>query len=155
MKKFMVAAVFYIAAFLIGFVPQYVKAKRLENDGIQLSLRVGQEIELDDLRDLAALAYVQASQKNYGLAGQTCSQFFEHAAETLDRASDQRNRKALESLLAMRDNITAELAKGDPGVLNDLQDLFLKTRQMTIGGWHHNIRDLPGSFPKGRQATTS
>ena len=30
-----------------------------------------------------------------------------------------------------RDKITAGLAKGDPGVLNDLQALFVKTRQAT------------------------
>jgi hypothetical protein len=33
--------------------------------------------------------------------------------------------------MGVRDQITAELAKGDPAVLNDLQNLFLKTRQAT------------------------
>ena len=38
-------------------------------------------------------------------------------------------RKALEELLASQDKITAELAKGDPEALGDLQVLFEKTRQ--------------------------
>ncbi len=44
---------------------------------------------------------------------------------------DATHRKALESLLAPRDRITAELAKGDAAVFGDLQDLFIKTRAAT------------------------
>jgi molecular chaperone GrpE (heat shock protein) len=127
MKKIIVVAVLVVVAFLLGFVPPYAKARRLDNE-----LRMArQQNKLAQLRDLAGLAYVQANQKNYGLAAATCSQFFARAAETENEVSDQANRKALESLLAVRDKITTELAKGDPGVLNDLQDLFLKTRQAT------------------------
>lgn len=123
MKNIIVVAVLVIIAFLLGFVPQYAKVRRLDNE-----LNVArQQIGLAQLRDLAGLAYVQANQKNYGLAAATCSQFFAQVA-------NQPDKKALEGLLAARDKITAELAKGDPGVLNDLQDLFLKTRQTTVGG---------------------
>jgi hypothetical protein len=38
-------------------------------------------------------------------------------------------RKALEDLLVSQDKITAEVAKGDPEALGDLQVLFDKTRQ--------------------------
>ena len=38
---------------------------------------------------------------------------------------------ALDGCVFLRDPITAELAKGDPGVLSDLQALFVKTRQAT------------------------
>jgi hypothetical protein len=31
-----------------------------------------------------------------------------------------------------RDKITAELAKGDPGVIDDLQDVFARTRRATL-----------------------
>jgi hypothetical protein len=46
-----------------------------------------------------------------------------------NRAPDANGRKALEDLLASQDKITAELAKGDPEALGDLQVLFEKTRQ--------------------------
>src|ERR1017187_1340723 len=39
--------------------------------------------------------------------------------------------KPLEDLLNLRDKIAAELAQGDPGVLSDLQALFVKTRLAT------------------------
>ena len=124
-NRIVVAIVLLIAVFLAGFVPQYLKVKRLENE---LSI-TRQENALAQLRDLAGLAFVQASQKNYGLATETSQQFFSHTREAADRAVDADRRKALEDLLASRDKITSGLANGDPAALGELQILFEKTRQ--------------------------
>ena len=124
-KKNLVIIILLIIVFLAGFVPQYMKVKRLEND---LSV-AKKENALAQLRDLAALAFIQASQKNYGLAAGTTKQFFRRARELANQAPDANGRKALEDLLASQDKITAELAKGDPEALGDLQVLFEKTRQ--------------------------
>ena len=113
--------------FLVGFVPQYVKVNRLENELRQSR----QETAGAELRDLIGFAYVQASQKNYGLAAETSSRFFGRARDAASQAQDATTRKALEDLLALRDKVTAELAKGDAAVMGDLQDLFVKTRQAT------------------------
>ena len=102
-----------------------IRHMRLEND---LSV-ARQENALAQLRDLAGLAFVQASQKNYGLAAGTSKQFFSRTREVANRAPDANGRKALEDLLVSQDKITAELAKGDPEALGDLQVLFEKTRQ--------------------------
>ena len=99
--------------------------KRLEND---LSV-ARQKNALAQLRDLAGLAFVQASEKNYGLAAGTSKQFFSRTREMANQAPDANRRKALEDLLASQDKITAELTKGDPEGLGDLQVLFEKTRQ--------------------------
>ena len=120
-----VVIILLIIVFLAGFVPQYIKVKRLEND---LSA-AKQENALAQLRDLAGLAFVQTSQKNYGLAAGTSQQFFSRTREVANRAPDANGRKAFEDLLASQDKITAELAKGDPEALGDLQVLFEKTRQ--------------------------
>ncbi len=122
-----VTGVLVIGAFLAGFLPSYAKGKRLENDLRQAR----QENRMAQLRDLASLAYLQASQKNYGLAAGTTARFFESTRQAANNAPDSTNKKALEDLLSDRDKITSELAKGDPGVLNDLQSLFIKTRQTT------------------------
>ncbi len=122
-----VTGVLVVIAFLAGFLPSYAKEKRLENDLRQAR----QENRMAQLRDLAGLAYLQASQKNYGLAAGTTARFFESTRQAANNASEATTRKPLEDLLTDRDKITAELAKGDPGVLNDLQTLFLKTRQTT------------------------
>ena len=122
-NRIIVVIILMIIVFLAGFVPQYLKVKRLEND---LSI-ARQENALAQLRDLAGLAFVQASQKNYGLAAGTSQQFFSLTREVAHRAPDANRRKALEDLLASQDRITAELAKGDPEALGDLQVLFEKT----------------------------
>ncbi len=75
------------------------------------------------------LAFVQTSQKNYGLAAATSNQFFASARDIANRLPDANGRKVLQDLLASQNKITAELAKGDPESLDDLQVLFDKTRQ--------------------------
>jgi hypothetical protein len=90
-----------------------------------------QENSLAQLRDLASLAYLQASQKDYGLAGGTSTRFFDLAREVANQTPESSGRKPLEDLLNLRDQITGELARGDAGAQNDLQALLVKTRQAT------------------------
>jgi len=116
-----------IIVFLAGFLPSYVKAHRLEN----ALAGARREQTLAELRDLSSLAYFQANQKDYGLASGTSTRFFDRTRQAADQAPDASARQSLEVLLNLRDPITAELAKGDPGVLSDLQALFVKTRQAT------------------------
>ena len=126
-NRIMVVAVLVVAAFLAGFLPSYAKANRLEN-----ALREARrEHSMAQVRDLACLAYFQASQKDYGLAASTSTRFFDRTREAANQASDSSVRQPLEGLLSLRDPITAKLAKGDPGVLTDLQTLFVKARQAT------------------------
>jgi hypothetical protein len=120
-------AIALVAVFLLGFVPQYIKANRLETELRQFRHEIGGA----QLRDLIGLAYVQANQKNYGLAAETSSRFFSRAREMANQTQDASSRKAQEDLLALRDRVTAELAKGDATVMGDLQELFVKTRQAT------------------------
>src|ERR1035441_690865 len=112
-KTIIVAGVLAIAAFLAGFLPSYAKVKRLENDLRQAQ----QENRLAQLRDLAGVAYLEASQKNYGLAAGTSARFFERTREVAAQTPQPGGRTALQDLLSGQDKITALLAKGDPAVL--------------------------------------
>lgn len=128
-NRIIVVGVLLIVAFLAGLLPSYSKGKRLENE-----LREArQESHLAELRDLAGLLYLQASQKDYGLAASTSTRFFERTREVANQIPDSSRKKPLEDLLSLRDQVTSELVKGEPGVLNDLQTLFVRTRQATIG----------------------
>jgi hypothetical protein len=126
-NKIVLVLVLLVVVFLAGFLPSYVKAHRLE---IELH-EARREQRLAQLRDLACLAYFQANQKDYGLAAGTTTRFFDRTREAANQAPDASAKKPLEDLLGLRDSITAGLAKGDPGVLSDLQALSLKTRQAT------------------------
>ena len=127
MNKLIVGVVLLLVAFSAGFLPQYAKGKRLERELGEAR----QENGLAQLRDLAGLAYLQASQKDYGLAAGTSTRLFVRTREVANQTPDPSGRKPLEDLLSVRDQITAKLANGDPGVLNDLQALLVKTRQAT------------------------
>ena len=116
-----------VVVFLVGFVPQYAKVNRLDAELRQARL----ENTSSELRDLAGLAFIQASQKNYGNAAGTTARFFNRVRETANQTPDANARKTYEDLLVSRDKIAAQLAKGDAGVMGDLQDLFVKTRRVT------------------------
>jgi len=122
-----IGAALLLVVFLVSFLPEYVKASRLSSELHEAR----QENSMGQLRDLAAQVYFQAIQKNYGLAAVTSTRFFNRVREVAGAMPDSSSRKALEDLAIFRDKITAGLAKGDPAVLNDLQALFVKTRQTT------------------------
>jgi hypothetical protein len=128
-NKVVISAIALVVVFLAGFVPQYAKVNRLDAELRQARL----ESSSAELRDLAGLAYIQASQKNYGNAAGTTARFFNRVRETANQIPDANARKTYEELLISRDKIAAQLAKGDAGVMGDLQDLFVKTRKVTLG----------------------
>ena len=127
MKTIMVVFILLIVAFLAGFLPPYLQEKRLENE----LLASRQEVQVAELRDLAGLAYLQVSQKDYGLAAATTTRFFDRTKEVASRTTDETRKKTLEDMLSLRDKITAELAQADPAALNHLQALYVQTRQVT------------------------
>jgi hypothetical protein len=121
--------VLLIAGFLAGFIPRYVKTQRssteLSNTKQQLaSCRV--ETQLAQLRDTAAMMYLEATRKNYGTAEEHSRRFFDQVQQATTQAADPAVRKSLDDVLKLRGPITASLAKGDPAVLSDLQ-LVLST----------------------------
>src|SRR5215467_8231493 len=128
-NRVIIASVILVGVFLVGFIPQYVKANRLDTE-----LRQARQANVGaELRDLVGLAYVQANQKNYGLAAATTTRFFNRVRDVANQMADPNARKAVENLLVTRDKVTAALAKGDAGVVGDLQELFIKTRRATGG----------------------
>src|SRR4051794_8073035 len=93
-KKIVYAIVLLLVAFLAGYLPGYVKERRYEEQ-----LRgANQENSLYQLRDLASLAWLQATQKDYGLAAATSTRFFNRTRELANQTSDAHSKKLLENL---------------------------------------------------------
>ena len=126
-NRIIFAGVLLVIAYLTGFLPGYAKAQRQEKE----LLEARQENRLAQLRDLACLAYLQAIQKDYGLAAGTSTRLFDQTREVANQTPDTVGRKSLEDLMILRDPITTKLATGDSGVINDLHSLLVKTRQAT------------------------
>ena len=116
--------VLLVAGFLAGFIPQYLRAQRgsaqLSNTEQQLaSCRV--EMQLSQLRDTAAMMYLETTRRNYGTAQDHSRRFFDQVQQATGQTADPAVKKTLDDVLKLRDPIIAALAKGDPAVLSDLQ----------------------------------
>jgi hypothetical protein len=116
--------------FLIGFVPQRLNVGQLQ-DEISISKNRLASCELRNrmasVRDLAALTYLEANRKNYTLATEYSTRFFNQIRELSDAQPELRN--TLEDVLGSRDAITAALAKGEPASAKQLQDLLFKLQE--------------------------
>lgn len=125
-NRIIVVAALILAAFLGGFVPQYSRAVRLQSELEQAR----QDRDLAQLRDLISLAYFQATQRNYGLAAGTSTDYFNRVRELSGQTADPVAKKQLEEISGLRDKVTSLLARGDAAVMSDLQNLFQKTREV-------------------------
>jgi hypothetical protein len=130
--KFVIGLILLLVGFLGGFIPQYRKgrdtAEQLSTQGRELSTcRLSQQ--LSNVRDSAAMAYLQATQKNYGIATEYSKRLFDEAQKTASSTDDPGVRKLLGDVLAAREPIMADLANGDAAVISKLQPLLANLEQ--------------------------
>ena len=116
--------VLLVAGFLVGLIPQYLKAQRcnaeLSSAKQQLtSCRV--DTQLAQLRDTAAMMYIEATRKNYGTAEDYSRRLFDQVQQATTQTADPAIKKTLNDVLKLRVPISAALTKGDPAVVSDLQ----------------------------------
>jgi len=124
--------VLLIAGFLTGFILQYASLRRTQQQ-LAVSaeqLRSCQSRErLSQLRDTGTMMYLEALQKNYGKAGEYSKKLFDQAQTLVGSAEDPALRNVLGEILATRDQITGDLAKGDAAVLIEIQPVLSKLEQ--------------------------
>lgn len=133
--KLIGSAALLLAAFLLGFVPQYQTATSLRNDvrSAQEELRsLRSETRIAELRDLIGLTYLESNAKNYGLAGQYSSQFFTRAGALAAETSDESLKALLTEILSGRDRVTAGLAEGKGAADADIERLVRRLRARTM-----------------------
>jgi len=68
-------------------------------------------------------------QKNYGKAGKDSKKFFDQAQRIQRSTGDPILRNLLRDTLATRDQITADLAKGDAAALSEIHALLSEIEQ--------------------------
>lgn len=126
-----------VAAFLLGFIPQYMRGRNLESQlgTIRQELNAESEkLQRGELGLLIGYAYLQANQKNYGFASQYSTKFFDRARALAGQVSDPSWQTFLQGALARRDEVIGGLAKGDPSTVAAVQDLFQRTLDATQTG---------------------
>jgi len=125
MRKVLAWVIVFVIGFLIGFVPQYWKAHGLREDLSSCTAKA----DLAKVQQSAALTYVAATQLNYGVASGYAQTFFANAQSLQGSTSDASLKDVLSQVLAARDKITGDLAKGSADVVGELQPLMLKLEQ--------------------------
>ncbi len=118
-----------IFGFLTGFILQYARLLRVQQDLSASTKQLGScqaSEQLSQLRDTGTMMYLEAVQKNYGQVGQYSKQFFDEAQRIASSTADPALGNLLRDTLATRDQITADLAKGDAGALSEIQPVLFK-----------------------------
>jgi hypothetical protein len=114
--------VLFLAGLLIGFIPQYLKARDLKR---QVTV-CNAAFQLAEARRLATLTYVSATQLNYGTASAYANQFFDQIHRISTTTSDSSGSAMLTDILSARDKIMNDLSKGNPQVVSELQPIVLE-----------------------------
>jgi hypothetical protein len=135
--RLIVGGALVVAAFLLGFVPQYLKGRALDNQLSAVRQQLNSEhekLQMDELGLLCGHVYLETSLKNYGLAGQYSSKFFDGVQAMMSQAPDSNRQSFLQETLAQRDAVTGGLAQGDPGTLSAVKDLFKRALEAAENG---------------------
>jgi len=133
-RKLVLWFVLLITGFLTGFILQYARLQRVQQElyAAEKQLMPCQSNEQwSQLRDTATMMYLEAVQKNYGKSGEYSREFFDQAQRIVSSTENPALRNLLHDILATRDQITADLAKGDPAALSEIQPVLSKLEQTT------------------------
>ena len=131
-RKLVLWFVLLIVGFLAGFILQYARLQQAQQELSGSTKQLGScqaGEQLSQLRDTATVMFLEAVQKNYGKAGEDSKEFFDQAQRIQSSTADPALRNLLRDTLATRDQITADLAKGDAAALSEIQALLSKIEQ--------------------------
>ena len=121
-----------VAGFLFGYILQYTTLHRVQGELTASTSQLGscrKEEQSSHLRDTATMMYLEVVQKNYGKAGEYSKSFFDEAQRIASSTDAPILRNVFVETLATRDQITADLAKGDGAVVSEVQPVLLKLEQ--------------------------
>jgi len=116
----------------VGFISQYSRLRRVRQElsASTTQLKSCQSAQqLSQLRDAATMMYLEVVQQNYGQAGEYSKVFFDQAQQVASSTDDSGLRNLLRDTLMLRDQITADLAKGDAASLSAIQPVLLELEQ--------------------------
>ena len=133
MQRFLIYAGVLLAAFLLGFVPMWLKTRT----ATKTLTEVEQQLALTRMQNDLSSAVIDARRGDYEPARQAASRFFTSLQAELDKAGSsnytQAQREAMQPLFAGRDELITLLARSDPASADRLSDLFVAYRKIMNG----------------------
>lgn len=115
--------VLLVLAFAAGYVPERMRASRLDETLTATRL----DLELANLHRDLGIAALESQRSNFANAQAAASAFFDgcrRLAEHPGLADEPRTRGALAAYATSRDEISVQLATGDPMVAQRLASLY-------------------------------
>jgi hypothetical protein len=132
-RKLIFWLILFLVVLLLGFVPQYQKARGLSQqlDAAKSELAsCHSDVRLSQVLDLASMTYLETNRKNYGIASGYASRLFDLAQQLSGETSAPSVKAGLNEMLASRDAVTAGLAAGDAASLAQIEKLLLKAHDL-------------------------
>jgi hypothetical protein len=115
------------AAFLIGFIPEFLQTRRLQTEldtARENVSRLQVQAQVDEARRLAGRMLLQVYRQNYGTAGELSTKYFDTLRVIADRTDNPSLKSSAAELLQLRDPITMALAQANAAVVPELQALL-------------------------------
>ncbi len=131
-NKLVLWFVLLVTGFVAGFILQYARLQRVQQQLSASTKQLGacqSSEQLSQLRDTATMMYLQVVEKNYGKGGEHAKEFFDQAQRIGSSMEDPALQNLLRDILANRDQITGDLAKGDAAATSEIQTLLFKLEQ--------------------------
>lgn len=123
-KRIALVVLLLVAAFLGGYIPQWLEVRRLESELRTTAF----DLRLANLHRQLGVASEEAQRNNFGTASEAARLFFDGCGEvvrTYPFENEPRTKIALSSYTASRDEILRDLALADPAVRQRLAGLYL------------------------------
>jgi hypothetical protein len=120
MKRVLISIAAVVAAFLAGFVPQFLDKRDAGSRLEEVSRLSGHRL----LRLELATLLVEVEQGRSAQARDMSTAFFDHLHAVTERASEERQ-PTLKAILDRRDEITADLTAANPETVNKLRAMFV------------------------------
>ncbi|MCI0486150.1 MAG: hypothetical protein L0229_06070, partial [Blastocatellia bacterium] len=119
-QKIAIGAAALIVVFLLGYVPSCVGARNAEEQRAELE----KKLKMAELRSQLGMASYEANRNNYANASEFSTNFFNGLRAAIDSAEDDEVKKKLQAMMALRDEITTNLAQADPVVKEKLARMY-------------------------------
>jgi hypothetical protein len=133
MRRIGLYAALMLAAFLLGFVPMWLKARESGNNLAATERTLG----LAQMQNNLASAVIDARRGEYEPARQSVSQFYTSLRADLDKGDasgfKETQRAAAQGLFAGRDELITLLARNDPASADKLSDVYAAYRKIING----------------------
>jgi len=133
LRRVGIYAALMLVAFLVGFVPMWLKARESGNN----LAAAERTLTLTRLQHSIASAALDAQRGDYEPARQTASQFYTALRADIDKGDDSTltppQREAAQALFAGRDETITLLARSDPAAASRLSDAYASFRKIMNG----------------------